>query len=952
MTSGPLLTHHETRGARSGSSARLRCWDDRDSVTTSPAQALSFGLLGPVVVWRNGRDVDVGSPQQRALLALLLLHRNEVVSLDRMVDALWPRRAPRNALQVVRTYISRLRACIEPHREPDARPRVLVTRHQGYELVIAADQADADRLQSLLTAARGRLEGSEPYQAELLLREALGLFRGTPLSELPDDPFAGYERDRIEELRLVAEEDLAEARLATGRERELVAELKAAVAREPLRERRWGELMVALYRSGRQAEALEAYREARRLLDERLGLDPGRDLRALERMILLQDESLDHPGRRRGGPPAYPTSFVGREADMQWLHAELRRSLLITLVGPAGVGKTRLAAAVAAALRPSLGDRLSWADLGSVAQGHAGAALARTLGTPDIPGHSPADLVVSRLRGTSGLFVLDGCEHVADEVSVLAGRLLEHAPKLRLLCTSREPLRLGGELVRPVAPLSVPPDASVDADRLTEYEAARLFLERSEAVGGRLTLDDATAAAVAEIVARLDGLPLAIELAVGKLRSLSPAELARKLDERFRLLRDGDRTGPARQRTLESAVGWSYDLLSSAEQSVLRKLAIFPHTFDAPAAESVAGDDDVTPGDVVAAVTRLVDASLLVAEPADPATRYRLLETVRAFALERTREAGEVEEAARTHRDFYLALAEDVARNMLGAELGPWLARARREHENLQAAVRWSLDHADGESALQLASALAYYWFRTSFLTEGRHLLARALDLAGPASRWRARGLVGQAWLGVAAGAAEAVELAREAVTACEVHPDRTLLALALAALANAQLTTGALAETRTVARRARKLFAEMGHEEGIALADQLLGLVLFRTGRPDAAADRLLRVRDRLRRLRGTLDAGWTLVQLADVMLARGRPREAIDPATDAVADFRHRGDPRGLAAGFIALGRAHAALGEEDRGRTLLEEALELSNRWGYAPEAAQAENALREVAAVSPG
>jgi len=925
--------------------------DRQELVTTVSAHGLFFGVLGPVAVWRDGRELQAGPLQQRALLAVLLLHRNEVVSVDRMVDALWPERAPPpNALQVVRTYVSRLRATLEPHRVADPRSRLLLTRHRGYELVVAAGEVDADRLQSLVTAARARLDESHPYYAESLLREALELFRGTPLSELPDDSLACYERDRIEELRLVAEEDLMEARLAAGGERELVAELRAAVAREPVHERRWGQLMVALYRSGRQAEALEAYRDARRLLAERFGLEPGRNLRALERMILLHDEALDHPGGREGGPPAYRTSFVGREADVRWLHAELRRSLLITLVGPAGVGKTRFAAVVAAALRPSLGNRLWWADLGSVGRGQAAAALARALRAPDVPGHSPADLVVSRLRGTSGLLVLDGCEHVAVEVSALAGRLLEQAPQLRLVCTSREPLRLGGELVRPVLPLSVPPSTSIDADRLTEYEAARLFIERWAAVGGRFTLDEATVAAVAEIVTRLDGLPLAIELAVGKLRSLSPAELARELDDRLRLLRDGDPTWPPRQQTLETAVGWSYDLLSPADQGVLRKLAVFPQSFDARAAEAVAADDAVAPAAVVSAVTRLVDASLLVAEPGDSQTRYRLLETVRAFALERAREAGEIEEAAHGHRDFYLALAEDVARHMLGADLGQWLARGRREHENLQSALRWSLDQGEGEAALQLASALAYYWFRTGFLTEGRHLLAWALELAGSRSSWHARGLVGQAWLSVAAGAPEAVQLAREAVSACETQTDRDLLGLAVAALANAQLVAGALVETRTAARRARTLFAATAHEEGLALVELLLGLVLLETGRPDAAAARLLQVRDRLRRLRGTLDAGWTLVHLADAMLARGRPSEAIEPATDAVADFRQRGDPRGLTAGFVALGRVHAALGEHDRGRTLLEEALELSNRWEYASEAAQAESALRDLAEAS--
>ena len=899
--------------------------------------------MGPVAAWRNGCVLDLGAPQQLACLALLLLHRNEVVSTDRFIDVLWPSRPPRTALQVVRTYVFRLRGKLATQAGPSPDP-ILLTHAQGYELHLEPEEVDADRFEALVPAGRSALEGGDGIRAESLLREALGLVRGPALPELPDDDFARYERHRLAELSLVAQEELVEARLAQGRHRELVPELRAAVAAQPLRERAWGQLMVALYRSGRQADALAAYRDARRVLDEELGIEPGPAIRSVERMILLQDEALLGPPARERRLPVYATSFVGRESEVEETLDTLRRGRLVALVGPAGAGKSRLAAEVASTLRHSLGPRLWWVDLGSVPAGRAVAAVAAALDVPELPGRTPADLVVSRLGDEPGLLVLDNCEHALEEVAALATRVLRGTARARLLCTSRETLRAAGELVRPVAGLPVPPEAPAGAEELTAWPSARLFVERAAAARPGFGLRDDDAPAVAELLARLDGLPLAIELAAALLRSLSPAELARGLRIRPLGLGEGDRTAPLRQRSLDSAIGWSCDLLSPHDRTLLSRISVFPQSFDLAAAEAVM-PAELAAGAVRDGLTRLVHASLLDAEPRSDRTRYRLLQTVRAFAVAAAG-AEERADAARRHRDFFSALAEDVFVNMVGPGLPVWLSRAREEHESLRAALVWSLDRGDGEPALKLAAALARYWFRTGLVVDGRQLLGRALETARPGGVWWARALLEAARLAHAAGDPDRIGAARKAVAACEVEGDRECVAFGLSLLAENLAEAGEHDQAHAALGRARELFDASDSDEGLAHVDQILGNLLFFQRDLDGAEATLSRARDRMRRIRGRLDAGWILVELAGVLIAQGRPAEAIEPATQAVADFRRRGDARGLAGAFVSLGRAHALSGDAERGRALLSEALELSTRWGYAAQADAAALARTEL------
>ena len=901
---------------------------------------LFFGLLGPLAVWRDGRPLELGTPQEQRVLAALLLHRKELVTTDELVDALWGEAPPPNAVQVVRTYVSRLRRRLV---EPGEETVPLAGRMGGYVLATREGQADVDHFESHARTGRTRLQAGDFPAAVSHLGMALALVRGPPLGGMAYESFCRAEVERLEELGLLVREDLVEARLGRGEHRTLIPELRAAVAEQPLRERFRRQLMLALYRSGRQAEALEAYRQARELLRERLGLEPGPELRVLERRILLQEQTLDHGAVGRAhGLPRYPTSFVGRRADLQAVQARVRRERLVTLVGPAGTGKTRLAASVVGRLRDAFPDGIWWVDLAPADADGVAFAVASSLGLQDVPGRAAEDLVVARLRGASVLLVIDNCEHVAAPAAALAHRVLGETETARILATSREPLQVAGEGVHEVPPLPVSAGAGASADELAESDAARLFVARATTLLGRFTLDEPNVAAVARVVDRLDGLPLAIELAAGKLRSLSPTELAERLEQSPALLGGDARGTAARHRTLEAAIAWSFDLLTDAEHAALLRLAIFPGTFDGRAAEAVATDGKVEPSSALLLLTRLVERSLVAVEIGEP-SRYRLLWTVRTFALERARAASELEAAAERHRDHYVELGEQVWRHMIGPGLAAWLPRARAEQDNFRAALRWSLEQGHGDAALQLASALVGWWFRSGQLNEGLALLERALALAEESSPWRPRALMGRALLGPAVGVPDAAEATAAAVAACE-GAESELLAFALVFRAQTQIGEDRLDEAEAAIERARPIFAALAHPERHACG-QWLGVVRLRRGDLDGAREALVRAVEGYRRVRKPLDAGWSLVELAQVELAAGRVDEAERWATDAVRDFRQRGDPRGLAAAFTRLGRVHAARHDETRARLFLDEALELARRWEYQLEGDEAETALRQ-------
>ena len=702
-------------------------------------------ILGPVEVVVDGTTVALGAAKLRALLAVLVLHRDQVVSVDALAEALWGEEVPDSWAVTLQGYVSQVRKLLGAG--------AITTRARGYMLAAGPQASDAGRFDALVSAGRTARGEGRPDEAAELLEQALALWRGPALGEFADLPFAHAEAARLEELRLVATEELVEAQLARGGHGEVVGRLRSLVDAHPLRERLWGQLMVALYRSGRGAEALRAYAELRRHLGEELGIEPGPALRILEQDVLLQRPELDWRPPAPPAPDDVPTnlptarsSFVGRHDELAALDKALSGPGLLTLVGPGGVGKTRLATEVARGLRPRYPDGVWLVELAPLSDPSlVPQAVAAAVGVREEPGRPLTDTLARALAPRRDLLVLDNCEHVVAAAAALADALLGAAPDLVILATSREPLRVEGEVVWPTMPMPVPAGDDLPAEAVAGIDAVRLFCERAGAQGPfALTADNA--GAVSALCRGLDGIPLAIELAAARTAALSPAQILDRLDQRFRLLRTGRRSVP-RHETLAAAVEWSHDLLSDDERTLFRRLSVF-RGFPLDGAEQVCAGDGLERSRIAALVADLVDRSLVVAQPNQDGLRYSLLETLRTYAAHRLAASGEEDDVRRRHLGWAISHAEASVSPYRAISWGAsdWVDRMRAEHDNVRAALRWSLT-SDAETAVRLGSALAPFWVKIGSFTEGRDLLGSALAVsAGVAPRARAvaRRLLGE----------------------------------------------------------------------------------------------------------------------------------------------------------------------------------------------------------------
>ncbi|SCG75822.1 BTAD domain-containing putative transcriptional regulator [Micromonospora coxensis] len=673
---------------------------------------MRFGVLGPLaVVTDTGEPVTVPGAKVRALLADLVAHRNQVVSADRLIDDLWGDDPPANAAGALQVRVSQLRKALND-AEPGAR-QLVESRPPGY--LLRTDSVDADRFTALAAA-----------DDAASLTEALRLWRGEPYADVADAPWVRAEADRLAEARLLVREKLAEARLARGEHALVAADLAELVARHPLRESLRVLHLRALYAAGRQSEALDSYAELRTRLADELGLDPSPELVALHRRILAQDGTLSPPPKAalvRNSLPARPDELVGRAEAVAELRALVPARRLVTLTGPGGVGKTRLATEVAGEL--SVPDGVHLVELTALRPGDTAVAelVLATLDVRETTGAdvAPDDRLVAVLRHRRALLLLDNCEHVIEPAAALVSRLLRETTGVTVLATSREPLGLAAEVLWEVPTLPVPVDEA-DLDGVRRSAAARLFAARVAARQRAFRLDERTGPAVARLCRRLDGLPLALELAATRVRALGVDEVVRRLDDRFRLLGTTQRDVPERQRTLTAVIGWSWDLLSARERAVLARLAVHHDGCALDAAEQVCDAD-------VDVLTRLVDRSLVVLDDSGPAPRYRLLESVAAFCLDRLADADADAVRAR-HAAHYTALAERADELLRGPGQREWLLRLDAEAANLRAALGYG-------GGLRLANALTWYWFLRGRLTEAR----RALSLDGDAAA-RARAAV------------------------------------------------------------------------------------------------------------------------------------------------------------------------------------------------------------------
>jgi DNA-binding SARP family transcriptional activator len=554
---------------------------------------MEFRILGPLEVHDDSAPVRVPGAKERALLADLLVNAGRVVPADRLVEDLWGEHPPGNPANTLQGRVSALRRALG-----SAGSGMVVTRPPGYALNVDPGQVDATRFERLVAEATATAAGDGPRAARLL-EEALGLWRGPALAEFADQPWAQAEAARLEELRLAATEALVDLRLAAGGHAGLVGELEGLVAAHPTRERLRGQLMVALYRSGRQADALGAYTEAREVLAEELGIDPSPELQRLYQAILVQDPALEATTLDRGpgrhNLPERLTSLVGRDEELRELAKLVEQHRLVTVLGPGGAGKTSVAVELARQLAPGVPDGVWLVELAGLADPALLAeVVVAALGLVEEAGGAAPPPAPERLAtfvaDKALLLVLDNCEHLVGACAELAQRLLAAGPEVKVLATSRAVLGVPGEVVWPVPPLAVPeapdpevipapggatgpgPAAAADApEALARYDAVRLFWERAAAADPGFALDAASAPAVAELCRRLDGLPLAIELAAARVRFLPPAEIVARLGDRFGLLAGGSRTVAARQRTLRATVDWSWELLEQREQVLFRR---------------------------------------------------------------------------------------------------------------------------------------------------------------------------------------------------------------------------------------------------------------------------------------------------------------------------------------------------------------------------------------------
>jgi predicted ATPase/DNA-binding SARP family transcriptional activator len=1010
---------------------------------------LEFRILGPLEVSGEEGPLPLGGRRERVAVALLLLHGNRRVSRDELEAALWGETPPATAANAIQVVVSRLRKLVEPGA-------ALRTERGGYLLRVDPEQLDFHRFERLLEEGRAALADGRPEAASARLREALGLWRGSALADLGYEPFAQADITRLEELRLVAIEERVEADLALGRHASLVAELTTLVRERPLRERLRAQLMLALYRSGRQADALAAYQDARRTLVDELGVEPGAELRELNRRILNQDAALAAPetlprgtvtllvadiegstrllrrlgaryaevlagtrqllrealaegrevdakgdsllyvftsanraveaaaaatrrlalavwpagievrvriGLHTGEPvlegddyvgldvhraaricdaahggqvllsretrqlldalpdglalrdlgqhelrdlpeperlfqlvladlqqefpplraprasnvPVPATSFVGRERELAELSDLLVDSgvRLVTLRGPGGSGKSRLALEAAHVVRSAFADGVAFVPLAPLHDpAYVLHHVAQSVGVREVPAQPLAETLARALRGKELLLLVDNFDHVVAAAPELS-RLLVSTRALKLLVTSRVALRLAPERVFEVGPLALPEAAIDRPEALARSEAVALFCERAKAVSPSFRLGAENAEQVAEICRRLDGLPLALELAAARTSVLSPQAMLARMDRRLGLLTGGARDLPARQRTLRATIDWSHDLLGEREQTLFRRLGVFVGgcRLDAAAAVCGLGEDDLIEG-----LAALVENSLLLRqeEPRQPEPRFSMLETIREYALERLAESGEEEALRSRHGDYFTDLAEVAYAQRLDDEAG-WSARLEADHDNLRAALDF-LRLADPPRHLRLAGALGWFWDAHAHLREGRERLEAAIAGADEVSPDVARAVRGA---GVLAGSqgdtAAAFDQLGKAIFLWQELGDQLERALTLRSLALAHFFAG---EMEASAERA---------EESVALLHEL--------GRPELAN-------------RAQLMLAHALVAQLDV--------ERAEPLAEQGLSIALAGDdPRSAYVGYHVLGDCALVRGDCKRAR-----------------------------------
>jgi predicted ATPase/DNA-binding SARP family transcriptional activator len=856
---------------------------------TREASCVEIRVLGPLEVVGNDRPVPLSAAKQRQLLAALVIRAGEISSTDVLIEALWGASPPASAAKLLQVYVSKLRKALP-------RPARIQTRGAGYLLELEDRSLDAARFEQLVADGRTASREGNVLLAVSLLRRGLGLWRGRAYGEIAYEEFARAEAERLEELRLVALEERIEAELALGRHVQLLPELRALAGAEPLRERVQAQTMLALYRCGRQSEALDLYAVVRALLRDELGLEPGFELRELQRCILQHDPKLIAVPDAEALPirlPTPPNRLLGRGRELEQLRELLLRDdvRLVVLVGAGGSGKTRLALQAARDTAGSFANGAAFVELAPLRDpAPMVGTIARALGLEELQ-NEPLETLAAELRPRELLLVLDNAEHLRAATPLFV-ELLARAPRLTLLVTSRVVLHLSGEQVYPVEPLA-------------EEAATALFHERAREADSRFRPDAGDEQAIRRICERLDGLPLAIELAASRVRTLTPTELLDRLEPRLPLLAGGPRDLPARQQTLRATLAWSHDLLDEDEQRDLRRLSVFAGGCTLEAAEAVCDSSLDT-------LATLVDHNLLQHTTAPDGSRYTMLETIREYASERLEASPEAEDVRRRHAKFLVALAESANLNPGRlANGGQRLGIAITEQDNARAALTWTLTSGSIELGLRLAIALDMFWTahdpREGVRWFGA-LLARP-EAESVTPELRAHALRGFGASRDIAGQVEAAEQLYEQSLALFLQlGDESGRAVLLHRLGNMALRRGELERARELVGASHEIHSRTGDRWGLTQTVGTLGAIARDSGDSARASELIGQSAAMAREVGVSWWESGMLAELACLSLIAGRIDESEIRARESLALAEQLGDRAGRVFG-VGLGAASAA-------------------------------------------
>jgi len=829
---------------------------------------VEFRLLGHVEAFLDGRRLDIGHARQRCVLGALLVDVNEPVPADQLIDRVWADDLPHRARNALAAYISRLRQIF------DAAGVQIVRERGSYLLQADALSVDIHRFRHIASRARAT---ADPADAAALFDSALDLWRGEPFASL-DTPWINDVRNALEAERVSVTLDRNDAALQAGRHADLLGALVLAAQAHPLDERLAGQLMLAQFRSGRQAQALETYRLMRERLVDELGVDPSPTLRDVYQRILDGDKEAPRPTAPtpdRDAVIALPrraTSFVGRTQELSRLADALHRGPLLTLTGVGGVGKTRLALEVAGRERARFRDGAWLCELAPLDDGAAvGHAIAAALRLQQRQGLDIESTVIEYLATRELLLIVDNCEHVLDTSARLVNRIVQRCPQVTALCTSREALGIEGETIFAVPPLAV-------------EEATELFADRARAGRPDFDLEREPVGAVAEICRQLDGLPLAIELAASRMRVMSSLDVARRLDT-LRLLSGGSRSALPRQQSVTATIDWSYRLLAEAERSLFARLSVFAGGFDLDAAHGVCGEDGADQHDTLDLLTGLVDKSMVTVRSDGGGMRYGVLETLRAYGRERLRDNGVDEEYARRHTAYFAELAQRAAAGMHGPDEGAWVERMLPDYDNLRAAFEHAMTAGGIDVALQLITSLSEFVH---------------LRIGFEASGWAERALR-------------------------VVDPEHPLFAAVVGFAARGAWNRGDQARARELAALAHGRVPQRGNGRVAYPGDVLADVALYE-GDSAAALAHYEKEMARARRDDDPIRLVWTLFYVAICQAALRTPEAGLAASEEAVHVADVTANPTARSMGRYALGLV-LKKSDPDRALALFDEAAELA-------------------------